>query len=269
MLTIVDRTSRYLAAVPMEAPTSANCAAAFLEGWVQHFSVPAYATSDNAVYFTSRPWRDLHDKLGTIVSFSPLYRPQAVGMVERQHAQLKAGLRAALLTMGDKYGQNWADILPWILLGRRTSWHEELGATPAQLVFGTDPPLPGDALPLPTGETIQDILTRVQKETDRPPMTSTMQQEPYIYMPEKAKVCTHVYVKQSKVGPLTPKNKGPYKILERLGKSSLKLRAGYYANGTPRIEIRHWNTCYPADLAADAKEASRPALGRKKLAPAT
>ena len=134
---------RFLAAVPMKSTTSAECAAAFAEGWIQYFGTPAYATSDNASYFVSRLWKDIHAKLGTIIGYSPLYRPQSVGMIERQHAPLKTGLRAALLAMNDEYGSQWKSMLPWVLLGRRTSFHDELKATPAQMVFGQDPPLPG------------------------------------------------------------------------------------------------------------------------------
>ena len=35
LLTIVDKTSRWVEAVPMEKATAASCATAFLEGWVR------------------------------------------------------------------------------------------------------------------------------------------------------------------------------------------------------------------------------------------
>ena len=49
LLTIVDRRTRFLTAVPMTAATSENCKTAFLEGWVQYFGIPAFAKSDNAL----------------------------------------------------------------------------------------------------------------------------------------------------------------------------------------------------------------------------
>ena len=267
LLTIVDRTSRYLAAIPMPAATSQNCATAFIEGWCQHFGVPSYARSDNATNFTSKMWTHLHQSLGTIVSYSPLYRPQAMGMIERQHAPLKTGLRAALMAMGDEYGKNWTSILPWILLGRRTSWHEELGATPSQMTLGEDPPLPGDMLPIPSQETIQQILNRVTKTVTRPPAQTALRRSPRFYMPDKAKEATHVWVKKAKRTPLEPLFDGPYKIVEKLGDSSLRIKTGDLNNGKERIEIRHWNTCQPAVIAPGEEAAAKPPLGRRPLNP--
>ena len=43
------------------------------------------------------------------------YHPQANGLVERFHRQLKSSLKARLK------GPNWVDELPWLLLGSRTA----------------------------------------------------------------------------------------------------------------------------------------------------
>ena len=187
-------------------------------------------------------------------------------MVERQHAPLKTGLRAALIAMADEYGQNWSSILPWIRLGRRTAHHEELGTTPSTVVFGEDPRLPGELLPTPSSETLQQLIERVkQATTNRPPAQTTLQGEPYVYMPEAAKKATHVFIIRAKKTPLGKLHDGPFKIEERLGDSTLKIKVADYANGAPRFEIRHWNTCFPAPLDQNVIEDKRKPLGRKKL----
>ena len=188
-------------------------------------------------------------------------------MIERQHADIKAGLRAALIQMGDEYGKSWSQILPWVLLGRRTSFHEELGTTPATLTFGQDPRLPGELLPVPSNESLQEILSRVKATVNRPPAQTALRRSPRFYMPEKARTATHVWIKKAKTTPLSPLYDGPYKIIEKLGDSSLRIHAGHYANGRERIEIRHWNTCYPAIIAPGEEAAARPPLGRKPLNP--
>ena len=57
---------------------------------------------------------------------------------ERFHRSLKASLRARL------HDGNWIDELPWVLLGLRTATKEDLQTSPAEMVFGDSPLLPGE-----------------------------------------------------------------------------------------------------------------------------
>ena len=107
LFTIVCRTTRWVEAIPIAKADAISCCKAFIDGWVQHFGIPATATSDNGSTFTSRLWTDIQRSLGTIVSYSPPYRPQAVGHIERSHRDIKVGLKANLLHMGDEFGENW------------------------------------------------------------------------------------------------------------------------------------------------------------------
>ena len=84
---------------------------------------------------------------------------------------------------------------------------------------------------------------------------------PNFYMPTSMDTCTHVYTKRAKVGPLEPRFDGPYEILERLGKTSLKIKVGEFVNGQPRVEIRHWRSCQPSPFTPE-HSAEKPKLGR-------
>merc|ERR1712242_233894 len=70
--------------------------------------------------------------------------PQSLGHLERQHRDLKSSLKASLLSMAEKFEGAWMDILPWMILGRNTTYQPDLGASPADLVLGGCPRLPGD-----------------------------------------------------------------------------------------------------------------------------
>ncbi len=59
-------------------------------------------------------------------------------MVEQTHRRLKDALRARCS------GLNWADHLPWVLLGLRTAPREDTGLSPAQAVLGCNLALPTD-----------------------------------------------------------------------------------------------------------------------------
>ena len=259
ILTIVCRTTRWLQAVPLQGATAAAVCDAFEENWIPMFGVPAKARTDNGVSFTSRLWTDLNSRINTIVAYSPLYSPQSVGLVERQHGTLKNSMRAVLHQMGDYYGSKWSRILPWILLARRTSYHEDLGATPAELVLGENPRLPGEMIPpLKAGEPLPELLARLKENAARPPSQTNLRRQTKVYMPESTETATHVLTEKAKKTPLSTIFDGPFPITDKLGKSCLKLQTGTFKTGAPRSEVRHWNTCVPAKMAPNSKSADPP-----------
>ena len=127
LLTCLCRTSRFFQAIPLKEPSSSEAASAFLHHWLALFGVPTQVTSDNGASFVANVWRDMMTKLNIKVSYSALYRPQAIGMLERQHRPLKDSLKAAIEEMGDKYQDRWMEFLPLVLLGRRTAYQPDLG----------------------------------------------------------------------------------------------------------------------------------------------
>ena len=131
------RTTRWPEAVPFQDITAASCARAFMTGWVARFGVPLQMTSDRGRQFISSLWSEMARSLGTQLHRTTSYHPQANGMVERFHRSLKASLRARL------HEGNWIDELPWVLLGLRTATKEDLQTSPAEMVFGDSPLLPG------------------------------------------------------------------------------------------------------------------------------
>ena len=152
LLTILDRTTRWIEALPMAEATSKNCALAFICGWVQRFGLPCRTTSDNGSTFTANLWTDLNEAIGIQVALTPTYHPSSLGGVERQHRDIKIGLKTSLMQMGDEFGETWMDRLPWVMLGRRTCYQPALDATAADLVFGATPLVPGDIIGEPGPE---------------------------------------------------------------------------------------------------------------------
>ena len=68
-------------------------------------------------------------KLNIKVTYSALYRPQAIGMLERQHRDIKNSLRAAIEDMGNKYQEKWMTYLPLVLLGKNTALQLDIVTT--------------------------------------------------------------------------------------------------------------------------------------------
>ena len=195
LLTIVDRFSRWPEAVPLADVTAHACASAFIRTWVARFGVPSDITSDRGPQFTSQLWTALTAALGTVAHKTTAYHPQANGMVERIHRQLKASLQARM------NGPGGMDHLPLVLLHLRTAWREDPDCTAAELVYGTNLTLPGDfvgdAAIDRQAEPTHDFAARLRKdmsELSEPDTVYHGEQEAHV--PRSLAQAAWVYVRQ-------------------------------------------------------------------------
>ena len=85
LLTIVDRATRWIEAIPMQDATASTCATALLHNWIARYGLPEHVTSDRGAQFTSELWKSLARLLGMELHHTTPYRPQTNGMVERAH----------------------------------------------------------------------------------------------------------------------------------------------------------------------------------------
>ena len=205
-------------------------------------------------------------KLKIKVQYSALYRPQAIGMLERQHRCLKDSLKAALDDMGEKHQDQWLNYLPFVLMGRRTAVQPDIGASSSELAFGMNIRIPGQILYNPkdveTEESLQQMLKEVREKTNKKISQPSRHNPPEKNFPEIPNSATHAYTKQHQVTGLSCPYEGPFKIAERLSNSTVKLEVGLYKDGSIRYEIRHLNDlkfAHPDSLTAPAQ---RPKLGR-------
>ena len=278
LLTIFDRTSRWFEALPLVEANAKECCDAFLHGWVKNFGLPQVATSDNGNTFISNLWKDLHASLGIEVAFTPPYHSESLGGVERKHRDLKLALKASLHQalnsdleqLAKDVGEKWMARLPWVLLGRRTAYQPELDATSAELVYGSNPVVPGDIVGHPgaplTEAQLQLLLEGVKANANQPAIPMSKHRQPPVNMPDLSKV-THVRVERAKPGPLGHAWAGPFKIVERVGQACIRLKVGNFADGRPKYELQHWVNCKPCPPGPNIKEAQRPLPGRKPLNP--
>ena len=164
ILTMVDRTTRWLEAAALRSMEATVCADAFVAAWITRYGVPATITTDRGRQFTSAVWAALCQRLNIQHITTTAYHPQSNGMVERTHRQIKDALRARLA--GDK----WPDHLPWVLFRLRAAPKEDSGLSSAELVFGSTLTLPGQLLETPETpvEEIVDSLRSTQPLPTRP-----------------------------------------------------------------------------------------------------
>ena len=140
LFTVIDRTTRWVEAIPLQDITAASCASALIRNWICRFGDPTDITSDQERQFTSALWSELHCLLGITSLRTTSYHPQANGMIERLHRVIKERLMARSKT------PCCMDHLPLVLLGIRTSVRQDLNWCPAELVYGATLRLPGEFL---------------------------------------------------------------------------------------------------------------------------
>lgn len=138
LLTIIDRYSRWVEAIPIRNIYAATVAEKFISVWVSRFGVPRTLTTDQGTQFESRFFKEISNILGSNKIRTTTYHPHSNGMIERFHRHLKSSLKAASNT------KNWYSNLPWVLLGIRSAIKEDIGCCSAQLLYGQSLRLPGE-----------------------------------------------------------------------------------------------------------------------------
>ena len=208
LLTIVDRFTRWPTAIPLRSTDTRSCVRALLMHWVSTFGVPANITSDRGAQFTSQIWKSLAELLGTNLHTTTAYHPQSNGLVERMHRQLKDCLKARLV------GPDWCDQLPWVLLGMRTTPKEDLGASSAELVFGSQLTVPADLVYQPTvpqseGQHLKNLRAAVGKLA---PINTKHHNHPHSAVPKALHECPYVFIQKGNKSVLLPPYEGPFRV---------------------------------------------------------
>ena len=186
----------------------------FLLNWVARFGSPIMVTTDRGQQFESSLFASTMKYLGCQRHRTAAYHPQANGMVERFHRQLKASL------MAHANSQRWMENLPIVLLGLRSTLKPDIGFAPAELVYGNPLRLPGEMFCTQQDQTrLQALIERIRSVTSAVPLPAPRPQSPPSYIDPKLQTCTHVFVRCDKVRqPLIPPYDGPFRVLSRTPK---------------------------------------------------
>jgi hypothetical protein len=214
LFTIIDRSTRWMEAVPLSDITAAGCAAALFSGWIARYGVPAAMTSDRGVQFVSAVWEAICKRLNIQHKLTTAYHPQANGMVERFHRQLKEALRSRAAAA------DWEQHLPWVLLGLRAAPKDDSGVSAAELTFGCQLTLPGELIgapPAATEKLVEELQSDCRNFVPLPlPLRQRSYAEAAAEVPAALKNAQYMYVRRGGVqAALAAKYDGPYRVVSQ------------------------------------------------------
>lgn len=219
LLTMIDRFTRWVEAIPLVDITADTVARAFFSGWVSRFGCPSRITTDQGRQFEASLFRALTSWIGAKRIRTTPYHPCANGLIERQHRTLKAAIKC-------HSDESWLEALPAVLLGMRSSFKEGVQATSAELVYGTTLRLPGEFIEsspitaVPTPEYVDKLRLIMHAIKPVPTVNSTNRN---VFVHPALNKCSHVFVRKDAVAPpLTPPYTGPFLVKER-GQKVFKL----------------------------------------------
>ena len=194
LLTCIDRTTKWIEAVPLIDVSAKSVAYAFLNGWIARFGVPLYVITDRGSQFESELFQELSSLIGFHRLRTSSYHPQSNGLIERSHRTLKSAIMARK--------QKWIESLPVVLLGLRCMPNSS-GISPFLSVTGKTPLSPQDLLvKIPSTKKLSDSF--IQEFASKMHQldfcsATTINSSPKSYVPKDLENCKYIWLRRDRV----------------------------------------------------------------------
>lgn len=175
ILLCVDSFSRFVEAFPLKTQEAAEIADILYREIICRYGAPKSLVSDRGRNFMSNIVSELCRRMDIKRYHTSAYHPQSNSTCERFNRTLASSIRTYI----DATQQNWADLLPGILMAyRKTSCIKSTKESPFQLVFGSEMRAPLDVmLELPQKHLSHSAKEYVEKLQSKMEITRTVAKE--------------------------------------------------------------------------------------------
>ena len=140
LLTIIDRFSRYVKAIPIREITAECIVFNLLNSWIYEFGTPEQILSDRGSQFTSTMFKVLCKTLGIKKLYTTAYHPECNGMIERFHRYLKERLRVIAseknIDFINDVEPKWDIFVPSITYAYNNNINRMTQKKPSDIIFG-------------------------------------------------------------------------------------------------------------------------------------
>lgn len=270
VLVCVDHLTKYAEITALPDQKAETVARAFVETVVLRHGVPRQLLTDQGSNFVSRLMKDVYNLLGIDKRQTTPYHPACNGAVERLN-QTASKLLSHYVSRDQ---QDWDLWIPFAVFSYNTAVHESSGDSPFYLLYGRDPDTPNAVVDgqrrVPYGS-LDDYRAEL---TSRLQVAHDVTAEALREAADKRKrrfdtraravpfrVGDRVYLEcvQVKAGlarKLTPKWKGPYRIVEQLSPVNFRIReiAGASTAVVHANRLKQAPTCSPLSETAASRE---------------
>ena len=168
-------------------------------------------------------------------------------------------MKESLIALIDSERHQWYWHLPCTLLAIRTTLKPDVGASPAELVYGEGLSVPGSILPPSSAndtdsDTRRNTLDHLRLEVARlQPSATSAHRRPRIHIPDDLNDASHVFVLRGGQQPtLTSPYSGPYQVVSRTPES---FRVAIPGRGTETINVARLK---PAVVSLDDDDDNNP-----------
>ena len=253
LITATDYFTKWVEAEALVTITEADVIYFVRRNIVTRFGVPFTIITDNGRQFVGQKYLAFLDQYGIKSSTSTPGYPKGNGQAEAANKAISSGIKRRLTNRRGK----WAEELPTVLWGYRTTPRRATGRTPYSLAFGMEAVIPIQAgmptvrrenfVPSTNSEAIAADLDLAEEGRENARIKIAAHQEEMArgynrsvrvrtFKPDDLVI--KQVLEEAKKKKMMPNYTGPYRVVKHLGKGNYRLQE---MDGTPVAKT--WNAC--------------------------
>lgn len=141
LLVVVDKFTKWVEAKPIKK-CDGKTATKFLRELIYRYGYPHNIITDNDTNFANGEMADFCEENGIRLDLASVAHPESIGQAERANKSILLGIKPRLEVPLERGAGCWAEELPYVLWGIRTTPNRSTGYTPFFLVYGAEAVMP-------------------------------------------------------------------------------------------------------------------------------